>query len=48
MTVTDTRRHGKATVQARDHLHPRRTRRAAWLGHDGELPIIAGTVIVHA
>ncbi|WP_327170193.1 transposase [Streptomyces sp. NBC_01336] len=44
-TVTDTHRYGKATAQAWDRLHPRLTRRAAWLGHDGELPIIAGTVI---
>ncbi|WSS24097.1 transposase [Streptomyces sp. NBC_01190] len=28
-----------------DRLHPRLTRRAAWLDHDGPLPIIEGTVI---
>ncbi|WP_308314341.1 NF041680 family putative transposase [Streptomyces sp. GbtcB7] len=45
VTVTDTRLYGKATAQAWDRLHPRLTRRAAWIGHDGLLPIIEGTVI---
>lgn len=45
VTVTDTRRYGKATARAWDRLHPRLTRKAAWLAHDGELPIISGTVI---
>ncbi len=45
VTVTDTRLYGKATAQAWDRLHPRLTRRAAWLDHDGPLPIIEGTVI---
>ncbi len=45
VTVTDTRLDGKATAQAWDRLHPRLTRRAAWLNHDGPLPIIEGTVI---
>ncbi|MCX5270754.1 NF041680 family putative transposase [Streptomyces virginiae] len=45
VTVTDTRRYGKATARAWDRLHPRLTRRAAWLAHDGELPIISVTVI---
>lgn len=45
VTVTDTRLYGKATAQAWDRLHPRLTRRAAWLDHDGPLPIIKGTVI---
>lgn len=44
-TVTETRLYGKATVRAWDRLHPRLTKRAAWLDHDGELPIIEGTVI---
>lgn len=44
-TVTDTRLYGKATAQAWDRLHPRLTRRAAWLDHEGPLPIIEGTVI---
>ncbi|GGK16467.1 hypothetical protein GCM10011583_55460 [Streptomyces camponoticapitis] len=35
VTVTDTRLYGKATAQAWDRPHPRLTRRAAWLDHDG-------------
>lgn len=45
VTVTNTDRYGTATVQAWDRLHPRLTRRAAWLDHEGPLPIIEGTVI---
>ncbi|MEU0002539.1 NF041680 family putative transposase [Streptomyces microflavus] len=45
VTVTDTRLYGKATAQAWDRLHPRLTQRAAWLEHDGPLPVIEGTVI---
>nr|WP_247204173.1 transposase [Streptomyces sp. AgN23] len=45
VTVTDTRLYGKATAQAWDRLHPRLTRRAAWIEHSAELPIIEGTVI---
>ncbi|WP_331739828.1 transposase (plasmid) [Streptomyces goshikiensis] len=44
-TVTNTDRYGTATAQAWDRLHPRLTRRAAWLDHEGPLPIIEGTVI---
>ncbi|MEU9117954.1 NF041680 family putative transposase [Streptomyces sp. NPDC048483] len=33
------------TEQAWDRLHPRLTRRAAWIDYDGPLPIIDGTVI---
>src|SRR5205814_3790095 len=43
-TATRTRLYGAATAQAWDRLHPRLTRRAAWVG-SGDLPIIAGTVI---
>jgi hypothetical protein len=45
VTVADTRPYGKATAQAWDRLHPRPTQRAAWLDHDGPLPVIEGTVI---
>ncbi|GHH71712.1 hypothetical protein GCM10018793_07530 [Streptomyces sulfonofaciens] len=45
VTVTDTRLYGQATARAWDRLHPRLTRRAAWLDHVGPLPIIEGTVI---
>ena len=32
-------------VVVADRLHPRLTRRAAWVDHDEPSPIIAGTVI---
>ena len=34
-----------AAVAAWDRVHPRLTHRAAWLGHDGNLPVIEGTLI---
>ncbi|ANH95708.1 hypothetical protein A8713_27565 [Streptomyces sp. SAT1] len=45
VTVTDTRLYGKASAQAWDRLHPRLTRRAARLDHDGPLHVIEGTAI---
>jgi hypothetical protein len=45
VTVTGTTRWGKAEALAFDGLHPRLTHRAAWIGHDGELPVLPGTVI---
>ncbi|WEH43350.1 hypothetical protein PZB77_29795 [Streptomyces sp. AM 2-1-1] len=45
VTTTDTRLHEKAAAQAWARPHPRLTRRAAWLDHDGPLPLIKGTVI---
>ncbi len=36
---------GTATAQAWNRLHPRLTRRAAWIDHTAPLPIIEGTVI---
>ena len=44
-TVTQTTRYGTATAQSWDRLHPRLTSRAAWQHHDGELPVIDGTLI---
>lgn len=44
-TVTQTTRYGAAVAQAWDRLHPRLTRRSAWLDHDGPLPVIEGTLI---
>jgi hypothetical protein len=44
-TTTDTSRYGTATARAWDRLHPRLTRRAAWLDHDGDLPVLEGTLI---
>ncbi|MFG2463824.1 NF041680 family putative transposase [Streptomyces sp. NPDC048523] len=45
VTVTDTRLYGKTTARAWDRLPPRLTKRAAWLDHEGPLPLIEGTVI---
>lgn len=44
-TTTETTRYGTATAQAWDRLHPRVTHRGAWADHDGQLPIIEGTLI---
>lgn len=44
-TTTDTTRYGVANAQAWDRLHPRLTRRAAWLDHAGDLPVLEGTLI---
>jgi hypothetical protein len=44
-TVTATTRYGKAEASAWDRLHPRLTHRGPWLDHDGELPLIEGTLI---
>ncbi|MFT7836781.1 hypothetical protein Q5530_11595 [Saccharothrix sp. BKS2] len=45
MTHTNTRLYGTATAQAWNRLHPRLTRRSAWIDHNGPLPIIEGTMI---
>lgn len=45
VTRTDTRLYGTATAQAWNRLHPRLTRRNAWIDHTAPLPIIEGTVI---
>ena len=44
-TTTQTTRYGTAAAQAWDRLHPRLTHRSAWIGHDGDLPVIEGTLI---
>lgn len=44
-TCTETARYGHARALAWDRLHPRLTRRGPWLDHDGELPVIEGTLI---
>jgi hypothetical protein len=44
-TSTQTTRYGTAAAQSWDRLHPRLTSRAAWEGHDGELPVIESTLI---
>jgi hypothetical protein len=44
-TSTATTRYGMAVAAAWDRVHPRLTHRAAWLDHDGDLPVIEGTLI---
>jgi DDE superfamily endonuclease len=44
-TSTATSRYGTAVTAAWDRVHPRLTHRAAWLDHDGPLPVIEGTLI---
>jgi hypothetical protein len=44
-TSTQTSRYGTAVAAAWDRVHARLTRRAAWLDHDGPLPVIDGTLI---
>jgi hypothetical protein len=44
-TTTQTTRYGTAAAQAWDRLHPRLTHRSAWLDHDGDLPVVEGTLI---
>jgi hypothetical protein len=44
-TITQTTRYGTAVACSWDRLHPRLTGRAAWQEHDGELPVIEGTLI---
>jgi hypothetical protein len=44
-TVQVTDRYGTAQTMAWDRIHPRLTTRSAWIDHDGELPVIEGTLI---
>jgi hypothetical protein len=44
-TLTRTTRYGTAVATAWDRLHSRLTSRSAWSGHDGELPVIEGTLL---
>jgi DDE superfamily endonuclease len=44
-TVTETSRYGTATATAWPRLHQQLGRRAAWEHHEGELPVIEGTLI---
>ncbi|MFE6689446.1 transposase [Streptomyces sp. NPDC057743] len=38
-------RYGTAQAMAWDRIHPRLITRSAWIDHDGELPVIEGTLI---
>jgi hypothetical protein len=44
-TSTDTTRYGKAETLAWDRMHPRIQARGPWLDHQGELPLLHGTLI---
>lgn len=44
-TITDTINYGKAETQVWDRVHPRLTHRSSWLDHEGELPLVEGTLI---
>lgn len=44
-TTTETSRYGTAEAACWDRLHPRLTHRSAWADHDGDVPILDGTVI---
>jgi DDE superfamily endonuclease len=44
-TSTETTRYGTAVATSWNRVHPRLTRRACWIDHAGELPIIEGTLI---
>ncbi|MFG1808283.1 transposase [Streptomyces sp. NPDC049040] len=44
-TVTDTTDYGKAETQAWDRVHPRLSHRSSWHDHDGELPLVEGTLM---
>lgn len=44
-TCNDTARYGQAEAVAFARMHPRLNTRSGWSDHDGELPIIEGTII---
>jgi hypothetical protein len=44
-TITDTARYGTATATSWERVHPRLTHRGCRLAHDGDLPVIEGTLI---
>ena len=44
-TVTETSRYGTAEAMAWGRMHQRLAHRAAWEDHEGELPVIEGTLI---
>ncbi|MEO3781627.1 NF041680 family putative transposase, partial [Micromonospora sp. B11E3] len=44
-THTATSRYGTAQALAFNRVHPRLTRRAAWISHTGPLPILEGTLL---
>jgi len=45
LTVTGTARYGTAVARSWNRAHPKLKARGAWEGHQGELPVIEGTLI---
>jgi hypothetical protein len=45
VTVTQTSRYGTAEARAWGRLHQQLAKRAAWEDHEGELPVVEGTLI---
>ena len=44
-TTTQTSRYGAADARAWHRMHPKLKARGAWAGHQGELPVIEGTLV---
>ncbi|WP_211228376.1 transposase [Glycomyces tenuis] len=44
-TATETARYGRLEARSWEALHPWLKQRSAWIDHDGDLPIIEGTLI---
>ncbi|MFF2149698.1 NF041680 family putative transposase [Kitasatospora sp. NPDC058190] len=44
-TSTDTDRYGKAEARSWDRIHQRLQKRGPWLDHEGEIPLIHGTLV---
>jgi hypothetical protein len=44
-TITETTRYGAAAASSWERLHPKLERRDAWEHHDGDLPVLEGTLI---
>ncbi|MEC3982853.1 NF041680 family putative transposase [Amycolatopsis sp. H20-H5] len=44
-TTTETSRYGTAVARSWDRLHPRLTHRGVWADHEGDVPVMEGTVI---
>ena len=44
-TTTQTSRYGTAEARGWHRMHPKLKARGAWAGHQGELPVIEGTLV---
>lgn len=44
-TSRDTTRYGRAEALSWDRLHPRLAHRGPWLDHEGDLPVVEGTLV---